>query len=91
MREIRTPGSTGRGSETGLRRWLDGHEAGNGGHSQTRAYGVPRRPPTLPSHCLFCGAPVLSERYGILRQSQVDAVVRRRADQPRLRHPLIGG
>ena len=39
MREIRTYGSTGRGSETGLRRRLLGHEAGNGGHSQVRAYG----------------------------------------------------
>jgi hypothetical protein len=51
VREIRTHGSTGRGPETGLRRWLNGHEAGNGGYGQVRAYGVPRRPPTLPTPC----------------------------------------
>jgi len=51
VREIRTHGSIGRGPETGSRRRLHGHEAGNGGHSQVRAYGVPRRSPTLPSPC----------------------------------------
>jgi hypothetical protein len=39
VREIRTPGSTGREPETGLWQRLHGHEAGNGGHSQVRAYG----------------------------------------------------
>ncbi len=48
MREICTSGSIGRGPETGSRRRLNGHEAGNGGHGQVNAYGVPRRPPTLP-------------------------------------------
>ena len=51
MREICTSGSIGRGPETGSRRRLNGHEAGNGGHGQVNAYGVPRRPPTLPSPC----------------------------------------
>ena len=51
MREIRTHGSTGREPETDSRRRLNGHEAGNGGHCQVRAYGAPRRLPTLPSPC----------------------------------------
>jgi len=48
VREIRTHGSTGRGAETGSRPRLNGHEAGNCGYRQVRAYGIPRRPPTLP-------------------------------------------
>ena len=32
--------------ETGLRSGLNGHEAGNGGHSQDLAYGIPRQRPT---------------------------------------------
>jgi hypothetical protein len=51
VREIRTHGSIGRGPETGLRQRLNGHEAGNGGHGQGSAYGVPRRSPTLPTLC----------------------------------------
>jgi hypothetical protein len=47
VREIRTHGSTGRGSETDSRQRLHGHKAGNGGHSQVRAYGAPRRSSTL--------------------------------------------
>jgi hypothetical protein len=50
VREIRTHGSTGRGPATDSRRRLHGHEAGNGGHCQVRAYGAPRRPPALPHH-----------------------------------------
>jgi hypothetical protein len=48
MRETRTSGSNGRGLETGSRRRLNGHKAGNGGHRQAEAYGVPRQPSTLP-------------------------------------------
>ena len=33
--------------ETELWRRLNGHEAGNGGHSQGEAYGPPRQRPTL--------------------------------------------
>ena len=45
------------GTGNGSRRRLNGHAAGNGGHSQVSAYEVPRRPPTLPrassaaTHC----------------------------------------
>jgi len=48
VREIRTHGSIGRGLETDPRRWLHGHEAGNGGYSQAGTYGAPHRPSTLP-------------------------------------------
>ena len=48
MLEISTPGSTWRGLETGLRRSLNGHEAGNGGYGQGVASGVPRQASTLP-------------------------------------------
>jgi hypothetical protein len=62
VREIRTHGSIGRGPETGSRRRLHGHEAGNGGHSQVRAYGVPRRSPTLRSaHWAARAFPTLSK------------------------------
>ena len=49
--DIRTHGSIGRGPETDSRQRPNGHEAGNGGHSQVSAYGAPRRSPTLPSPC----------------------------------------
>jgi hypothetical protein len=42
-----TPGSTWRGLETGLRRPLNGHEAGNGGYSQGDTCGAPRQSSTL--------------------------------------------
>jgi hypothetical protein len=51
VREIRTHGSIGREPETDSRQRLNGHEAGNSGHSQVSAYGAPRRFPTLPSPC----------------------------------------
>jgi hypothetical protein len=47
MRAIRTSGSIGRGLETGSRRRLNGHEAGNGGYGQAEAYGALRQPSTL--------------------------------------------
>ena len=47
MGENLTYGLKRRGLETGQRRWLHGHEAGNGGHSQAEAYGVPRQSSTL--------------------------------------------
>ena len=49
MRQIRMPRVTWRGLETGSRRPLNGHEAGNGGHSQGGASGVPRQSSTLPT------------------------------------------
>ena len=50
MREIRTHGSIGRGPETDSRRRLNGHEAGNGGHSQVRRLRgtAPAPDPTIP-------------------------------------------
>jgi hypothetical protein len=45
--ENSTPGSTWRGLETGLRQPLNGHEAGNGGHSQGDTCGAPRQSSTL--------------------------------------------
>jgi hypothetical protein len=45
--ENSTPGSTWRGLETGLRHPLNGHEAGNGGHSQGDTCGAPRQSSTL--------------------------------------------
>ena len=46
---IRTLRLTWRGLETGLRRSLNGHEAGNGGYGQGSASGVPRQSSTLPT------------------------------------------
>jgi hypothetical protein len=48
VRQIRTLRSMWRGLETGLRRSLNGHEAGNGGYGQGGAFGVPRQSSTLP-------------------------------------------
>ena len=47
MPQIGPPGLTWRGLETGLRRPLNGHEAGNGGHSQGDTCGAPRQSSTL--------------------------------------------
>ena len=48
MRENRPSGSMRRGQET--ERWtiLNGHEVGNGGHSQDSSCTPPRRPSTRP-------------------------------------------
>ena len=54
MPEIGPPGLTGRGLETGLRRPLNGHEAGNGGYGQGSASGVPRQSSTPPTRGRWC-------------------------------------
>ena len=48
MREIRTLRAKWRGLETGPRPTLIGHEGGNPGYRQGKAFGLPRQSSTLP-------------------------------------------
>jgi hypothetical protein len=48
VREIRTLRAMWRALETGLRKFLTGHEGGNAGYSQGNSYGLPRQRSTLP-------------------------------------------
>jgi hypothetical protein len=49
VREIRTLRAMRRELETEPRRYLNGHEGGNPGHSQGFSYGPPRQFSTLPN------------------------------------------
>ena len=62
MREIRTHGLAGRGLETGSRRRLHGHEAGNGGYGQGRAYRTT--------------APALDPTAGVSSNDRMDSLLR---------------
>ena len=55
MREIRLLRSNGRELETGPRRTLHGHEAGNGGHGQGDAYRY--RASSRPYHSIWVQIP----------------------------------
>jgi hypothetical protein len=54
VREIRMLRAMRRALETGLRKFLTGHESGNAGHRQGISFGSPRQCSTLPGWKKAC-------------------------------------